>query len=127
MKIELTALILSQAKTFAVMLAAGILTESLWQAKSILQKCMKCCGSGNAWEEIEPKNAGKDIVRALPKKTARPLQFLTEITFWFAAAATLSGFLYYCAYGKLSVHAAAGFFAGLLLWKKILRCGILRI
>ncbi len=101
MKMELTALIISQAKTFIVMLAAGILIESMWQGKRLLQKRMRVSGIR--------KGAG----------------FLAELIFWFAAATVLSAFLYYAAYGKPSLHAAAGFFIGLLLWKKILSYDIL--
>lgn len=98
---ELTTLIINQAKTFAVMLAAGILIESMWQGKRLLQKRMKVSSIR--------KSAG----------------FLAELIFWAAAATVLSAFLYYCAYGKPSLHAAVGFFVGLLLWKKILSYGIL--
>ena len=41
-----------------------------------------------------------------------------ELIFWVAAAAAASHFLYYCAYGRLSFHAAIAFTAGALLWKK---------
>lgn len=47
-----------------------------------------------------------------------------ELFFWFAAAVMASEFLYYCAYGKLSVHSIAAFGAGLLLWKSGF-CGII--
>ncbi len=47
-----------------------------------------------------------------------------ELVFWAGAAAAASYFLYYCAYGRLSVHAAVAFTAGALLWKKIF-CGII--
>ena len=50
---------------------------------------------------------------------------LAELIFWPAAALILCKFLYYCAFGKLTLYSAAGFFAGLLLWKKIC-CGILK-
>lgn len=40
-----------------------------------------------------------------------------EIIFWIAAAYFTSRFLYYCAYGKLSVHTICGFACGALLWK----------
>lgn len=40
-----------------------------------------------------------------------------ELIFWLAAAVMVSEFLYYCAYGKISVHSIAAFGVGLLLWK----------
>lgn len=112
MKMELTALIISQAKTFAVMLAAGILIESMWQGKCRLQKRMRA-GSIR-------KGAREWIADTVPKRTVCTLWFLAELIFWAASAAALSGFLYYAAHGKPSLHAATGFFIGLLLWKKIL-------
>lgn len=47
-----------------------------------------------------------------------------EIVFWLAAAVMISQFLYYCAYGRLSVHCVCAFAAGALLWKKCF-CGII--
>jgi len=47
-----------------------------------------------------------------------------ELLFWAGAAVAASGFLYYCAYGRLSFHAAVAFTAGALLWKKFF-CGII--
>lgn len=91
MSMEFTELITSQAKTLAVMAAAGVLVESLWQIK----------------------------------KRIKIKKWISEIAFWAAAAVSIPMFLYYCAYGAPSVHAAIGFFAGLLLWKKIC-CGIIK-
>lgn len=45
------------------------------------------------------------------------LQYLLEIGFWVCAFWWTSQFLYYSAYGRLSVHAATGFGVGVLLWK----------
>lgn len=106
MNFHLTDLIISQAATFGVMFSAGILTESLWQVKRYVQDM---CADA-----------------ALARKAAAAIRILTEALFWAAAAAVLSGFLYYCAFGKLSIHAAVGFLAGLLLWKKFLRYAIMR-
>lgn len=103
MNVTLTALIVSQAKTFLVMMAAGILTETLWQVKKRAQTRLGRIAGGRK----------------------RSLWVSAEAVFWIAAAGILSGFLYYCAYGKLSLHAGAGYFIGLLLWKKILQCVIL--
>lgn len=47
-----------------------------------------------------------------------------EILFWAAAAVMVWQFLYYCAYGSLSIHAIAAFAAGALLWK-LCFCGII--
>lgn len=91
MSIELTELIVSQAKTLTVMAAAGVLVESLWQIK----------------------------------KRVKIKRWISEILFWSATTAAVPAFLYYCAFGKPSVHAAAGFLIGLLLWKKIC-CGIIK-
>ena len=108
MKIVLTDLITLQAKAVAVMFCAGVLVESLWQlkkyAKSRVWKCEK---------------AKRHIIKVMG------LIFI-ESLFWAVAAVIISKFLYYCAFGKLTLYSAAGFFAGLLLWKKIC-CGILKI
>lgn len=40
-----------------------------------------------------------------------------ELMFWVAAAYFTSKFLYYCAYGRLSVHTMCAIAAGVLLWK----------
>jgi hypothetical protein len=49
---------------------------------------------------------------------------LSELVFWVLAAVAVSYFLYYCAYGRISFHAALSFAAGALLWKKFF-CGII--
>lgn len=41
-----------------------------------------------------------------------------ELIFWLATAVMISQFLYYCAYGSLSLHTGVAFGAGVLLWKK---------
>lgn len=91
-------LIQSQIETFAVMLSAGILTETIWQIKKYIQyrsrgKVCSVCG---------------------------------ELLFWVGAIVIITKFLYYSSFGKISFHAAAGFLAGLLLWKKIC-CDIIEI
>ena len=91
MMIEFTELITEQAETIAVMFCAGVLTETLWRIKTQIQLLTH----------------------------SRILYIAEELGFWAAAAAALSAFLYYCSFGKISFHAALGFFAGLLLWKKI--------
>ena len=59
------------------------------------------------------------------KKRVKIKRLISEILFWSATTAAVPAFLYYCAFGKPSVHAAAGFLIGLLLWKKIC-CGIIK-
>lgn len=44
---------------------------------------------------------------------------IAEVIFWISSAVIISKFLYYSAFGRMSLYSAAGFFAGLLLWKKI--------
>lgn len=87
---EITELIASQIKTVLVMAGAGVAVSLLWSM-------MKLAGC------------------RIKKKTAK---VLIEISFWVISAVTVSMFLYYCAYGRITVHAAAGFLAGLLLYKK---------
>lgn len=96
MNIHVTELIAGQAKTLMVMFAAGILIESFMQIKQLVQS--RCGGTLRL--------------------------FAAEAAFWAASAVSLSSFLYYCAYGRISVHALVGFLAGVLLWKKIC-CGII--
>lgn len=50
-------------------------------------------------------------------RPGKAVRFLTEVLFWILAAVWTIQFLYYCAYGRLSFHAACGFGAGALLWK----------
>ena len=47
-----------------------------------------------------------------------------DCLFWAGAFATISMFMYYGSFGKVTLYSVAGFFAGLLLWKKIC-CGII--
>jgi len=96
----LTDLIKEQMKTFAVMASAGIFTETLWQLKTYANHI--------AVTKTKRKKRAQKIIRIIP-----------EAAFWVIAAVALPAFLYYCAYGKISLHAAAGFLTGLLLWKKL--------
>lgn len=96
MTIRMTELVVDQAIAVLVMMAAGVFVESLWQAKGLLQR----------------------------RSGGRLLLWMEELAFWAASAAALSMFLYYCSFGKLTVHGILGFLAGLLLWKKIC-CGII--
>ena len=108
MKIQLTALIVEQLRTVGVMMAAGIFVESLWQVRCfLLQRFHR---------------------RLSTRQTTFAAVFARaaiETHFWMAATLVVSFFLYYCAWGKLSVHAAVGFFTGLLLWKKMC-CDIIK-
>ena len=92
----LTELITLQAGTLAVMAGAGVLTETLWQILRLAQR----------------------------KTTSKYIRLVQEALFWAAGCVIIPEFLYYAAYGSLSVHAFLGFSAGVLLWKKIC-CGII--
>lgn len=101
MNIEFTALIVSQAKTLIVMACAGILTGVVWESKRIIQKKLSIL-----------LDEEQRYFRILATK------YIIEVVFWIVITVIISNFLYYCAYGKPSVHAAAGFFTGLLLCRK---------
>ena len=92
----LTELITRQAGTLAVMAGAGVLTETLWQVLHLLQQ----------------------------RASSKYIRLLQESLFWAVCCAVIPEFLYYAAYGRLSVHAFLGFSAGVLLWTKIC-CGII--
>ena len=92
----LTELITRQAGTLAVMAGAGVLTETLWQVLHLLQQ----------------------------RASSKYIRLVQESLFWAVCCAVIPEFLYYAAYGRLSVHAFLGFSAGVLLWKKI-GCGII--
>ena len=89
--LQVTELIADQARATAVMMGCGVLVESLWQAKSLIKK----------------------------RAAGRFFGGIVEILFWTAAGAAVSMFLYYCDFGRITLHSAAGFFTGLLLWKKM--------
>ena len=55
-------------------------------------------------------------------KPGNRLSFIQDIMFWLFAALLTSSFLYYCSYGRLSIHAFVAFCAGAVLWKKFF-CG----
>ena len=92
MSIIVTDLIKEQAATCLVMASAGIVFSTFYQLCSFFSK------------------------RATVKKWIRAG---LELFFWVIAAVMTSQFLYYCAYGSLSFHAAAAFAAGALLWKRL--------
>jgi spore cortex biosynthesis protein YabQ len=51
-------------------------------------------------------------------KPGRGMSFFQDILFWIFAAIVTSSFLYYCCYGRLSVHVLIAFGTSALLWKK---------
>ncbi len=55
-------------------------------------------------------------------KSGKTIAFIQDILFWLFAAIVTSSFLYYCSYGRLSIHALIAFGAGAILWKKFF-CG----
>ncbi|MDD2189750.1 MAG: spore cortex biosynthesis protein YabQ [Eubacteriales bacterium] len=55
-------------------------------------------------------------------KSGKTMAFIQDILFWLFAAILTSSFLYYCSYGRLSIHALIAFGAGAILWKKFI-CG----
>lgn len=115
MKIVLAELMILQAKAVAVMFCAGVLVESLWQLKN-RAKCRFC-------------RKKEDALKANEKIATYRRMWLRESfiegAFWISAAVILCKFLYYGAFGRLTLYSVAGFFAGLLLWKKLC-CVILK-
>ena len=57
-------------------------------------------------------------------KTGRISRAFFEIILWIFQGFIAAAFLYYCAYGRVSVHSFCGFVAGAVLWK-ISFCGII--
>lgn len=101
-------LIISQSKAVAVMFCAGIAVETLWQ--------LKIYAKGRSCQRRDKKCKG---FRVMAKGAA------LEAGFWVGAAVILCEFLYYGSFGRITLYSAIGFFAGLLLWKKIC-CGIIK-
>lgn len=112
MKIVLTELIVSQAKTVGIMFCAGILTELMWQAKKRLSAASDISMEKRISKAVSGHATGKrnSAARILRK-------CLAELIFWIFAATVVSMFLYYCSYGKITFHAAIGFAAGIAFWK----------
>lgn len=106
MKIVITDLIILQAKAVAVMFCAGVIVESLWQLKKYAKRR---AGQGEERKHRIRKTMGKILI---------------ESAFWGTSSVVLCKFLYYSTFGVLTLYSAAGFFVGLLLWKKIC-CGII--
>ena len=55
-------------------------------------------------------------------KPGKRVSFIQDILFWLFAALLTSSFLYYCSFGRLSIHALLAFGIGAVLWKKYF-CG----
>ena len=130
MSVHLSPLIAGQLRTLLVMMAAGIFVESLWQGRCLLLQRLRRPSAGESAAVNSPgKFPGRHsrqspAIRTLAR-SPRLYRTVIDIHFWIAAAFTLSTFLYYCTWGRLSVHAGLGFLAGLLLWKKMC-CAIIR-
>lgn len=58
-------------------------------------------------------------------KPGSRMSFIQDILFWLFAALLTSSFLYYCSYGRMSVHAFIAFGAGAVLWKNLF-CGTIK-
>ena len=130
---QVTVLIMEQVRTFTVMMAAGVFVESLWQIRSLFLQRLRRAGR-DSWQLRQSHRAGGDswqLRQSHPAgeggwQSAHPLaRAMVEILFWSVTTLIISMFLYYCAWGKLSVHAGLGFFTGLLLWKKMC-CAIIK-
>jgi len=52
-------------------------------------------------------------------KMRRANAVLMDLCFWILAAFITGAFLYYCAFGKISVHVICFFSLGAFLWKKL--------
>ena len=120
--------------------------ESLWQIRSLFLRRLRRAGrdgwqlrqshraGGDRWQLRQSHRAGRDSLQLRQShpageggwQSAHPLaRAMVEILFWSVTTLIISMFLYYCAWGKLSVHAGLGFFTGLLLWKKMC-CAIIK-
>ena len=97
MNIVLTELIREQAFECLIMFGAGAAMGILYQICSFLSGKVRV----NRW-----------------------IRMGAELLFCLAAAILFSQFLYYCAYGSLSLHTITAFGAGVLLWMKFF-CGII--
>lgn len=91
----MNSLIQSQIFHIIIMCCSGILFMIVWETAS-------WCGH---------------IVRA-----GRISRVLIEIMLWIFQSFIAAAFLYYCAYGRVSVHSFCGFAAGAVLWKTFF-CG----
>ncbi len=117
---EVAQIITEQARDITVMAAAGVLTESAWQLKNLLQTYIRSrgCSSDRAGRKVPEDISSRGVIRQLA------VLISVEILFWICAFTILSLFLYYSSFGSITFHGIAAFLAGLLLWKKIC-CGII--
>ncbi len=86
----MSSLIQSQIFHIIIMCCSGILFMIIWETAS-------WCGH---------------IMR-----TGRISKAFFEIILWIFQGFTAAAFLYYCSYGKVSIHSFCGFAAGTVLWK----------
>ena len=120
--------------------------ESLWQIRSLFLQRLRRAGR-DSWQLQQSRRVGGDSRQLRQsrraggdsrqlrqsrraggdgRQSAHPLaRAMVELLFWSVTTLIISMFLYYCAWGKLSVHAGLGFFTGLLLWKKMC-CAIIK-
>lgn len=90
MSIPLTDLIKEQSYECLIMFCSGIAFMLVWQICSCISKRLEI----KTWMRIG-----------------------LEIAFWLIIAVMISEFLFYCAYGKISVHSIIALGMGILLWK----------
>ena len=102
MDVTISELMMLQAKSVAVMFCAGISVELLWQLKKYAK------GRISNRHTKNHKCAGSCAQRVL-----------IEIGFWAISAVVISRFMYYGSFGRLTLYSVAGFFVGLILWKKL--------
>ena len=117
---EVAQIITEQARDITVMAAAGVLTESAWQLKNLLQTYIRSrgCSSDRAGRKVPEDISSRGVIRQLA------VLISVEILFWICAFTILSLFLYYSSFGLVTFHGIVSFLAGVLLWKKIC-CGII--
>lgn len=92
MKLAVNPLIMDQSFEFVIMLFAGMTLMLFYEIFSLIKN----------------------------KTKPRPsISFIQDILFWFFASILTSSFLYYCSFGRLSVHAMVAFGLGAILWKSV--------
>lgn len=86
----MSSVFLAQAKDIIVMLYCGLTIEFFYELLSGYRKRKPC---------------------------TRTFLCASEILFWIFAALLASWFLYYCCYGKISLHSIGALVVGMLLWR----------
>lgn len=110
-------MIMEQVRTFTVMMAAGVFVESIWQIRSLFLQRLRRAG-GDSWQLRQSHPAGGG-----GWQSAHPLaRAMVEILFWSVTTLIISMFLYYCAWGKLSVQCRTGIFHGSFVVEKNVLC-----